>query len=771
MPSGQGGTMSDRLQEEALEYHRYPVPGKLAVVATKPLATQRDLSLAYSPGVAAACELIVADPVSAAEMTSRANLVAVVTNGTAVLGLGAIGPLASKPVMEGKAVLFKKFAGIDAFDIEIDERDPDKLVDIVAALEPTFGAINLEDIRAPECFIVEAKLRERMKIPVFHDDQHGTAIIVAAAVRNGLHLVGKSIETVRLVASGAGAAALACLNQLVSLGMRRENILVTDIDGVVYEGRPTLMDPWKSRYAQPTSMRTLAEAIEGADIFLGLSAAGVLKPEMVARMAPNPLILALANPSPEILPELAKEVRPDCIIATGRSDYPNQVNNVLCFPFIFRGALDVGATTINEEMKIACVDALAGLARIPPPESVAAAYGVEDLQFGPDYLIPKPFDTRLIVDLPVAVAKAAMATGVATRPLADIDAYRQRLSQRVIRSGLFMKPIFEAARGNPQRLVYTDGEEERVLRAVQIVVEERLARPILIGRPEVIEARVERLGLKLRLGQDYELCNPASDPRYNDYVAFYLERLGRKGVTPQTARERLRTRRTVIAAVMLARGEADAMLAGPVGELAGHLRHIVEVIGLRPEMHEASTVHALVLDAGALFIADTSVSFDPSAELIAQTAVKASEIVRGFGIEPKVGLISHSNFGSRDTPSSIKMRAALALLRQMAPTLEVDGEMQADSALQAVVRERLLPNATLKGVANLLVMPNLDAASAAYNLLKAVTGSITIGPILIGPLQPAHIVNASVTSRGIVNMSAVACVHAISAARQETLPA
>ncbi|MFZ1427943.1 MAG: phosphate acyltransferase, partial [Geminicoccaceae bacterium] len=535
--------MSDRLQEEALEYHRYPVPGKLAVVATKPLATQRDLSLAYSPGVAAACELIVADPVSAAEMTSRANLVAVVTNGTAVLGLGAIGPLASKPVMEGKAVLFKKFAGIDAFDIEIDELDPDKLVDIVAALEPTFGAINLEDIKAPECFIVEAKLRERMKIPVFHDDQHGTAIIVAAAVRNGLHLVGKSIETVRLVASGAGAAALACLNQLVSLGMRRENILVTDIDGVVYEGRPTLMDPWKARYAQPTSMRTLAEAIEGADIFLGLSAAGVLKPEMVARMAPNPLILALANPNPEIRPELAKEVRPDCIIATGRSDYPNQVNNVLCFPFIFRGALDVGATTINEEMKIACVDALAGLARIPPPESVAAAYGVEDLQFGPDYLIPKPFDTRLIVDLPVAVAKAAMATGVATRPLADVDAYRQRLSQRVIRSGLFMKPIFEAARGNPQRLVYTDGEEERVLRAVQIVVEERLARPILIGRPEVIEARVERLGLKLRLGQDYELCNPASDPRYNDYVAFYLDRLGRHGVTPQTARERLRTRR------------------------------------------------------------------------------------------------------------------------------------------------------------------------------------------------------------------------------------
>ncbi len=757
--------MTDRLQEEALEYHRLPVAGKLAVVATKPLATQRDLSLAYSPGVAAACERIVDDPVSAAEMTSRANLVAVVTNGTAVLGLGAIGPLASKPVMEGKAVLFKKFADIDAFDIEIDERDPERLVDIVAALEPTFGAINLEDIRAPECFIVEQKLRERMKIPVFHDDQHGTAIIVAAAVRNGLHLVGKSIETVRLVASGAGAAALACLDLLVSLGMPRKNITVTDIDGVVYEGRPTLMDPWKARYAQPTAMRTLGEAIEGADIFLGLSAAGVLKPDMVAKMAPDPLILALANPTPEILPELAKEVRPDAIIATGRSDYPNQVNNVLCFPFIFRGALDVGATTINEAMKIACVDALAGLARVPPPESVAAAYGLEELSFGPDYLIPKPFDTRLIVDLPAAVAKAAMDTGVATRPLSDPEAYRQRLLQRVIRSGLFMKPIFEAARASPQRLVYTDGEEERVLRAVQVVVDEKLARPILIGRPEVIEARVERLGLKLRLGHDYELCNPASDPRYNDYVAFYLDRVGRKGVTPQSARERLRTRRTVIAAVMLARGEADAALAGPVGELSAHLRHITDVIGLQPEMHEASTVHAVLLDAGALFIADTSVSFDPSAELIAQSAVKSSEIVRGFGVEPKVALISHSNFGSRDTPSAIKMRKALAIVRQMAPELEVDGEMQADSALQMVVRERLLPGSRLKGAANLLIMPSLDAASAAYNLIKAVTGAITVGPILVGPRLPAHIVNASVTSRGIVNMSAVACVHAIGATR------
>ena len=756
--------MSDRLGEEALDYHRMAPAGKLAVVATKPLATQRDLSLAYSPGVAAACELIVADPLAAAEVTARGNLVAVVTNGTAVLGLGAIGALASKPVMEGKAVLFKKFAGIDSFDIEIDERDPDKLVDIVASLEPTFGAMNLEDIKAPECFIVEAKLRERMKIPVFHDDQHGTAIIVAAAVRNGLYLVGKPIEEAKLVASGAGAAALACLNLLVSMGLRLENILVTDIEGVVYEGRTTLMDPWKAKYARATSARTLAEAIEGADIFLGLSAAGVLKPEMVAKMAPNPLILALANPNPEILPELAKQVRPDCIIATGRSDYPNQVNNVLCFPFIFRGALDVGATTINEAMKVACVDALAQLARVPPPETVTAAYGVEELRFGPDYLIPKPFDTRLIVELPPAVAKAAMDTGVATRPLADPALYRQRLSQRVIRSGLMMKPIFEAAVANPQRLVYTDGEEERVLRAVQVVVEEGLAKPILIGRPEVIEARVEKLGLGLRAGRHFELCNPDSDPRYNDYVAFYLERTARKGVTPANAREALRTRRTVIGAVMLARGEADAMLAGPVGNLGTHLRHINDVIGLRPQMSEASAVHALVLDGGALFIADTSVSYEPSAALIAETAIRAAALLRGFGLEPKVALVSHSNFGSRDTPSSRKMREALALLRQLAPALEVDGEMQIDTALSPMVRDRLLPGSSLKGPANLLIMPSLDAASAAYNLIKSVTGAVTIGPILIGPRLPAHIVNPSVTSRGIVNMSAVACV---AAARQE----
>jgi malate dehydrogenase (oxaloacetate-decarboxylating)(NADP+) len=755
--------MSDRLAEEALEYHRRPVAGKLAVVATKPLATQRDLSLAYSPGVAAACQRIVAEPLSAAEVTARANLVAVVTNGTAVLGLGSIGPLAAKPVMEGKAVLFKKFAGIDAFDIELDAADPDRLVEIVAALEPTFGAVNLEDIKAPECFEVERRLRERMRIPVFHDDQHGTAIIVAAAIQNGLHLVGKSLQAVRLVASGAGAAALACLDLLVSLGLPRANVLVTDIEGVVYEGRAALMDPWKARYAQPTGMRTLAEAIEGADIFLGLSAAGVLKPEMVARMADRPLILALANPEPEIRPELAKEVRPDAIIATGRSDYPNQVNNVLCFPFIFRGALDVGATTINEEMKQACVEALARLARMPTPEQVATAYGLEHIGFGPDYLIPKPFDPRLLAELSTAVARAAMETGVATRPLADLEAYREGLARRVVRTGLVMKPMFERARAEPRRLVYTDGEEERVLRAVQAVLDERLARPILIGRPEVIEARVERLGLTFRPGADVELVNPNSDPRYNDYVAFYLERMGRKGVTPQGARETVRTRRTVIAAIMLARGEADAMLAGPVGQFATHLRHVTNVVGLRPEMREASTVHALVLDEGALFIADTSVSYDPGPELIAETALRASEIVRaGFGLEPKVALVSHSDFGSRDTPSSRKMREALALLRRMAPDLEVDGEMQADTALSQKVRDRLLPDGKLRGAANLLVMPGLDAASAAYNLVKAVTGAVAVGPILIGPRLPAHIVTATVTSRGILNMSAVACVHAIS---------
>jgi len=751
----------DRLRRDALDYHRHPVPGKLAVVASKPLATQRDLSLAYSPGVAAACTAIAADPAAAAELTSRSNLVAVVSNGSAVLGLGAIGPLAAKPVMEGKAVLFKKFAGIDAFDIEVAASDVDRFVEIVAALEPTFGAINLEDIKAPECFEIERRLQERMRIPVFHDDQHGTAIIVAAALSNALALVGKRLDRIKLVTSGAGAAALACLDLLARLGLRPENVLATDIEGVVHEGRTRLMDPWKARWARPTPVRTLAEAIEGADVFLGLSAPNVLRPEWLAKMAERPIVFALANPVPEILPELAKAARPDVIVATGRSDYPNQVNNVLCFPFIFRGALDVGATTINEAMRVACVEALARLAREPAPETVSAVYGQEALRFGPDYLIPKPFDPRLVVELPAAVAKAAIESGVATRPIADLAAYRARLGQRVWKSGFLVRPLFERARAQPQRLVYTDGEEERVLRAVQVVVEEGLARPILIGRPEVVASRIQRLGLPLEPGRDFELCNPDSDPRYNEYVAFYQERLGRHGVTPELAREIVRTRRTVIAAIMVARGEADALLAGPVGRFLSHLRHILDVLGLRPEMREASAVHGIVLDRGGLFIADTSVAEDPSAEQIASTTIHAAAIVRGFGLEPKVALVSHSNFGSRDTASARKMRAALALLRERAPELEVDGEMQADTALSETIRRRLLPTSTLSGEANLLIMPNLEAASAAYNLVKAVSEAVTIGPILIGPRRPAHILNASVTARGIVNMSAVACVDAL----------
>ncbi|MDW8371842.1 MAG: NADP-dependent malic enzyme, partial [Geminicoccaceae bacterium] len=666
-----------------------------------------------------------------------------------------------KPVMEGKAVLFKKFAGIDAFDIEVDATEVDRLVEIVAALEPSFGAINLEDIKAPECFEVERRLQERMRIPVFHDDQHGTAIIVAAALTNALELAGKRLEDIRLVTSGAGAAALACLELLAKLGLSRAQVIATDIEGVVYEGRERLMDPWKARWAARTELRTLAEAIRGADVFLGLSAPGVLKPEMVASMAERPIVFALANPVPEIMPEAAKAVRPDAIVATGRSDYPNQVNNVLCFPFIFRGALDVGATRIDEAMRIACVRALARLAREPAPETVTATYGQEQLTFGPDYLIPKPFDPRLLVELPAAVAEAAMRSGVATRPIADLAAYRDRLSQRAYKSGFLMRPLFERARAQPQRLVYTDGEEERVLRAVQVVVEEGLARPILIGRPEVVTARIARLGLRLEVGRDVELCNPDSDPRYNDYVAFYRQRMGRNGVTPQAAREIVRTRRTVIAAIMVARGEADAMLAGPVGRFLSHLRHVLDVLGLGSGMQEASAVHGLVLERGGLFIADTSVAEDPSAEQIASTAIRAAAIVRRFGLVPKVALISHSNFGSRDTASARKMRAALAILRRLAPDLEVDGEMQADTALSETIRRRLLPDSTLSGEANLLIMPSLDAASAAYNLAKAVTDAVTIGPILIGPERPAHILNASVTARGIVNMSAVACVDAL----------
>jgi malate dehydrogenase (oxaloacetate-decarboxylating)(NADP+) len=753
--------MADRLEQDALDYHRRPVAGKLEVVATKPLATQRDLSLAYSPGVALACEAIVRDPGEADTLTSRGNLVAVVTNGTAVLGLGAIGPLAGKPVMEGKAVLFKKFAGIDAFDIEIAETDPMKLVEVVAALEPTFGAINLEDIKAPDCFIVEEALQQRMNIPVFHDDQHGTAIIVGAAVTNGLVLAQKKLADCRLVTSGAGAAALACLDLLVSLGLPRENIIATDIDGVVYEGRGVGMDPYKARYARATPLRTLKEAIAGADIFLGLSAPNVLKPEMLMTMAPDPLVLALANPVSEIDPELARTTRPDAIVATGRSDYPNQVNNVLCFPFIFRGALDVGATTINKPMQQACVDALARLARSTTPDTVASIYGRDSLSFGRDYLIPKPFDPRLVVELPLAVAKAAMETGVARRPVGDLRAYRQRLSERVIRSGFLMKPLFEKATSAPQRLVYTDGEEEPVLRAVQVVVDEGVARPILIGRPEVIGMRIERLGLRLVMGEDFELTNPDNDPRYNDYVAYYLERMCRKGVSPRAASDIVRTRRTVIGAIMLGKGEADAMLAGPVGAFSSHLRHILDVIGLDGRMGEPSTLHALVLNQGPLFITDTNVTDEPDPAELAATTLAAAAVVRSFGIEPKVALLSASNFGSRVSASARRMRAALELLAKADPALEVDGEMHADSALAPVIRERLLPQSRLIGPANLLVMPSLDAANIGYNLLKTVTGAVAIGPILMGPRLPAHIITPSITTRGIINMSAVACVQAM----------
>ncbi len=724
--------MTEELRESALEYHRLPTPGKIGVIATKPLANQRDLALAYTPGVAAACMAIVADPAEASSLTVRSNLVAVITNGTAVLGLGAIGPLAAKPVMEGKAVLFKKFAGIDVFDIEVAERDPDKLVDIIAALEPTFGGINLEDIKAPECFEIEAKLRRRLKIPVFHDDQHGTAIIVGAAVRNGLRLVGKSLAQVKLVASGAGAAAIACLDLLVDMGLPVENIIVTDKYGVVWRGRKEEMDPRKDRYAKDTNARTLGEVIGGADIFLGLSAPDVLKPEMVAKMAERPLILALANPDSEIRPELAKAARPDAIIATGRTDYPNQVNNVLCFPFIFRGALDVGATAINEAMKLACVEALADLALAEPSDVVAAAYGDTPLTFGPDYLIPKPFDPRLILQLAPAVAKAAMDSGVATRPIEDFAAYRQRLSQFVFRSGLAMKPVFDHARSDPKRLVYAEGEDERVLRAVQQVLDDRLAKPIIVGRREVVRRRIEKLNLRLQLDRDVALVDPESDPRYHEYWTTYHRIMERKGVSPDFARALVRTRATVIAALMVRRGEADAMLCGAIGQYHRHLRHLVDILGLVPGASAPAALSALIMQKGIYFLCDTYVVDEPAAEQVVEMTLRAADAVRHFGIEPKVALLSHSNFGSADTPSARKMRQALALLRQRAPALEVEGEMHADAALSEEIRQRIFPHALLKGPANLLIMPNLDAANIALNTVKVLGDAQSVGPILLG---------------------------------------
>jgi malate dehydrogenase (oxaloacetate-decarboxylating)(NADP+) len=750
----------DSLRAAALEYHRHPKPGKLAIMATKPLANQRDLALAYSPGVAAACEAIVADPGAAADMTSRSNLVAVVTNGTAVLGLGAIGPLAAKPVMEGKAVLFKKFADIDVFDIEVNETDPDKFVEIVAALEPSFGGINLEDIKAPECFEIEKKLKERMKIPVMHDDQHGTAIIVAAAMVNGLAVVGKELRDVKLVASGAGAAALACLDLLVAMGLPIENIIVTDIAGVVYEGRKELMDPRKARYAKKTNARTLGDVIKGADIFLGLSAPRVLTPEMVAGMGPKPLVFALANPTPEILPDEVKAVRPDAVIATGRSDYPNQVNNVLCFPFIFRGALDVGATAINEAMKVACVKAIANLARAESSDIVASAYADQELQFGPEYLIPKPFDPRLIVEIAPAVAKAAMESGVATRPIIDWEEYREKLSQFVFRSSLLMKPIFERARREPCRVVYAEGEDERVLRAVQTVLDEHLAKPILIGRRAVVEKRIEKLGLRLRLGTDVELCDPENDPRYHDYWTLYHCLTERKGVTPDDARTIVRTRNTVIGSLMVKRGEAEALICGSVGRFHRHLEHVNDIIGRAHGVRNYATMTALVMQSGGFFIADTEVTPDPTAEDIAETTLLSAEMVRRFGLEAKAALLSHSNFGTSNSDAARKMRRALGLVLQQDPELEVEGEMRGDSAVSEMLRDRMFPNSRLKGRANLLIMPNLDAANITLNLLRYLGEGTSIGPVLLGAAKTVHILDASITVRGIVNVSAIAVAEA-----------
>ncbi len=758
------------LRNAALEYHEFPTPGKIAIAPTKQLTNQRDLALAYSPGVAAPCEEIVKDPNAAFRYTARGNLVGVVTNGTAVLGLGDIGPLAGKPVMEGKGVLFKKFSGIDVFDIEINEKDPDKLVEIIASLEPTFGGINLEDIKAPDCFYVERKLRERMKIPVFHDDQHGTAIVVGAAIFNGLKVVGKDPKQVKLVTSGAGAAALACLQLLVKLGIPRENIFVTDLAGVVYEGRTELMDEDKIQFAQKTDARTLSDIIAGADIFLGLSAGGVLKQDMVAKMAAKPLIFALANPTPEISPELVKAVRDDAIMATGRTDYPNQVNNVLCFPYIFRGALDCGATTITDEMEIAAVHAIAELAQAEQSDVVAAAYVGEKLAFGPDYLIPKPFDPRLMIKIAPAVAQAAADSGVALRPIADMDAYRDRLQSFVFASGTVMKPIYAAAKlAKAKRVAYAEGEEERVLRACQIVVDDGLARPTLIGRPAVIAQRVEKFGLRLKEGLDYDVVNVELDARYRDFWQTYHRMMERKGVTTQLAKIEMRRRLTLIGAMLLHKGEVDGLICGTWGSTANHLEYIDQVIGKReggsPSTEQDVRIYAcmngLMLPGRQVFLVDTHVNYDPTAEELAEITVMAAEEMLRFGITPKAALLSHSNFGSSNQPSAIKMRNTLALLRAQAPWLEVDGEMHGDIALDAAARVNLMPNTLLHGEANLLVLPNIDAANIAYNLLKtAAGGNIAIGPVLLGAAKPVHILTASTTVRRIVNMTALTVADA-----------
>ncbi|MGA9956213.1 MAG: NADP-dependent malic enzyme, partial [Bradyrhizobium sp.] len=746
---------SEDLHAAALAYHRLPRPGKLEIQATKPLANQRDLALAYTPGVATACTEIANNPAEAATLTARANLVAVVTNGTAVLGLGNIGPLASKPVMEGKAVLFKKFAGIDVFDIEIAADTIERVVETVAALEPTFGGINLEDIKGPECFEIEAQLKARMKIPVFHDDQHGTAIIVGAAITNALLLSGKKLADVKIVCSGAGAAALACLNLLVSMGARRENIWVCDIEGVVYEGRAKLMDRWKAVYAQKTDKRVLADVIPGTDIFLGLSAPNVLKPEMVKQMGDQPLVMALANPNPEIMPDEARKARPDAMICTGRSDFPNQVNNVLCFPFIFRGALDVGATAINEEMKKAAVDAIAQLARDPPVDALAPGFDSGQAQgFGPGSLIPSPFDPRLILRIAPAVAKAAMDSGVASRPIAKFEDYATQLERFAFRSGLVMKPLFAKAKTQPVRVIYAEGEDERVLHATQVVLEENVARPILVGRPSVVEARIKRFGLAIKAGKDFDLVNPEDDPRYRSYVQSYITIAGRHGVTPDAARTLVRTNATVIAALAVSRGEADAMICGVEGGYRSHLRHVREIIGFRPGVSDFAALSLLITSKGSYFIADTQVRPNPSAEEIAEMAALAAVHVQRFNIKPKIAFVSHSDFGSFDTESSRKMRRATALLRQNHPEIEADGEMQGDTALSEAARKLVLPHSHLEGEANILIMPNLDTANVAYQMIKSLADALPVGPILIGPSRPAHILTPSVTARGILNMTA-----------------
>ncbi len=757
--------LRQQFRQAALEYHEFPNPGKISVTPTKQLTNQRDLALAYSPGVAAACEEIAAEPSNAFRYTARGNLVAVITNGTAVLGLGNIGPLAAKPVMEGKGVLFKKFAGIDVFDIEVNETDPDKLCDIIAALEPTFGGVNLEDIKAPECFYIERKLRDRMKIPVFHDDQHGTAIIVGAAILNGLKVVGKDIKHCKLVVSGAGAAALACLDLIVDLGFPIENITVTDLAGVVYKGRTELMDPDKERFAQDTKARTLAEVIPGADIFLGLSAGGVLKPEMVKSMAVRPLVLALANPTPEILPEEVRAVRADAVIATGRSDYPNQVNNVLCFPYIFRGALDCGATTITRSMEIAAVHAIAELAQAEQSDVVATTYGVTNLSFGPDYLIPKPFDPRLMLKIAPAVARAAEQSGVALRPIKDMVAYTDRLQQFVYHSGSFMKPVFAIAKKAPagrKRIVFAEGEEERVLRAVQVVIDEGLAKPTLIGRPAVLEQRIQRYGLRLRPEIDFDIINPERDERYRSYWETYLGMTRRKGVSEQWAKLEMRRRHTLIGAMAIHMGDADGLICGTFGQTELHLHYVDEVLGKRPGVNTYAAMNALVLQDRQVVLVDTHVNENPTAEQIAEITIMAAEEMKRFGLHPRAALLSHSNFGTSNSASALKMREALAIIRERAPKLEVDGEMHGDIALDGAALKKAMPDTLLKGDANLLVLPNIDAANIAYNLLKVTAGAgVAIGPVLLGCARPVHILTPSATVRRIVNMTALAVVDAV----------